>query len=61
MGVVGSAVVANIEDLSVDGEPFEVALSCVCNLLVGGLPVKIWAANGQNRTLLCNETLSSSW
>lgn len=46
MGVVGSAVVANIEDLSVDGEPFEVALSCVCNLLAGELPVKIWAANG---------------
>ena len=46
MGVVGSAVVANIEDLGVDGEPFEVALSCVCNLLAGELPVKIWAANG---------------
>jgi len=41
VGVVLSAVVAYIEDLGIDGQPFEVALSCVRESSVTNLPVKI--------------------
>jgi hypothetical protein len=41
MRIVGSAVGAYVEDLGVDGQPFEVALSCGRSSSVRDPPVKM--------------------